>query len=556
MAASSARRIPIEIREIALTGIPLLANMKMQVVSSLDAIKSADFLAVLTRSAAAGAAAAKGKKQQLATVPTMYDAATNGALGALLQRQKFNGAEAKTASVFVGGPKFTEAGVVGLGSNQPSALSILDGFDMTSTTGAATSPICPSVASRAGKGLADMLSPSNPTSVCVALHKADLSPCGLQAFLEGLFLALTPDERYKSEKSENPSRLNAVYVQLADGNDADREAYAKATERATHSASGIQMTRELLNAPPNVCNPETLADAAGDLAKTYGLECKILGEEECIERKMGAYLAVHQGSMYAPQFIHMTYKPASGSGSLKRIVLIGKGLCMDTGGYNLKVGCGIETMKMDMGGAAAVFGAARMVGGLKPQNVEVHFIVAAAENMISSRAYRPGDIVTASNGKTIEVGNTDAEGRLTLADALVYAETEVKPDFILDCATLTGASMVGLGNDIGAIYGTTEEWTQRFLKSARATGTAIWPLPLFRPYRKLIDSKLADLSNVSSTRYGGSITAALFLKEFVKDTPWCHVDMAGPVYDYSTKEGTGYGAKFLAHAVMSASASQ
>lgn len=276
--------------------------------------------------------------------------------------------------------------------------------------------------------------------------------------VESVLIANSPDERFKSKK-DDASSLESFTV-LVNG---DVEQYASVMQIAKEVASGVQLARELTGAPPNYCNPETLAQAAIQTAKDYGLTYKVLGEKECIERKMGSYLSVNQGSIYAPQFIHLTYLP---EGEVKkRIAFVGKGVCMDTGGYNLKTLGGINTMKMDMGGAAAVFGAAQIIGSLKPKNIEVHFVVPAAENMIDSKAFRPGDVVTASNGKTIEIGNTDAEGRLTLADALVYTENDIKPDMILDCATLTGACLIGLGMNIAALYGSDDEWMNTVQKA-------------------------------------------------------------------------------------------
>jgi leucyl aminopeptidase len=233
-----------------------------------------------------------------------------------------------------------------------------------------------------------------------------------------------------------------------------------------------------------------------------------------------------------------------------KVAVIGKGLTFDSGGYNLKAGPGsmIEMMKFDMGGSAAVLGAAKIVAHMKPEGVEAHFIIAACENMVSADAFRPGDILTASNGKTIEVGNTDAEGRLTLADALVYAEKTAGAEQIIDIATLTGACIVALGGDYAGFYCSDDDMAAAIKASAAATGEKIWPMPLPEEYGEMIKSKIADLKNIGG-KGGGSITAALFLKEFVDKAKWAHLDIAGPVWD-DTKGATGYGAKLLADWVI------
>jgi leucyl aminopeptidase len=217
-------------------------------------------------------------------------------------------------------------------------------------------------------------------------------------------------------------------------------------------ASGVNMARDLVGAPPNSKTPLIIAELAKKLASDHGLTCTVLGEEECKARNMGGYLGVQQGSKFPPQFIHLTYRPVGvADKDLVKVALVGKGLTFDSGGYNLKVGAGsmIELMKFDMGGCGAVLGCAKAISQLKPKNVEVHFITAVCENMISDEAMRPGDILTASNGKTIEVINTDAEGRLTLSDALVYADA-LGPEIIIDLATLTGACIVALGEKVAA----------------------------------------------------------------------------------------------------------
>jgi leucyl aminopeptidase len=308
-------------------------------------------------------------------------------------------------------------------------------------------------------------------------------------------------------------------------------------------AAGVVLTKDVVNAPHNVLNSESLAETAKRIAKESNgvIQCEILGKKECEERGMGAYLGVARGSETDPQFIHLTYKP---KGDIKsKVAIVGKGLLFDTGGYNIKTQM-MEYMKFDCGGAAAVLGAARAIGMLKPPGVEAHIIVAACENMISHKSYVPSDILTASNGKTIEVMNTDAEGRLTLADALVYSDKELGCEKIIELSTLTGACMIALGKDICGLWTDDDDLANELLDISRVTGDKSWRMPLAKEYNEQLESKFADMKNVG-TKYGGSITAALFLQNFVsKKKPFAHLDIAGPVW--SDKTGaSGFGAKLV-----------
>jgi leucyl aminopeptidase len=249
----------------------------------------------------------------------------------------------------------------------------------------------------------------------------------------------------------------------------------------------------------------------------------------------------------------LVYKPQGTP--RKKLAIVGKGLTFDSGGLNIKAGAGssIEMMKTDMGGAGATFGAAKAIALLQPADVEVHFISAITENMISGRAMHPGDILTASNGKTIEVVNTDAEGRLTLADALVYAD-KLGVEAIVDLATLTGACVVALGEDIGGLWTTDEALAESLKTAAAKAGEKIWQMPMEEPYFDKMKSVVADMKNVGG-RAGGSITAALFLKQFVKDTPWAHLDVAGPVWSdkdsgLNPAGATGYGVRMLVEWIL------
>ncbi|KAB8335378.1 leucyl aminopeptidase [Scytonema tolypothrichoides VB-61278] len=365
-----------------------------------------------------------------------------------------------------------------------------------------------------------------------------------QALAEGVQLALYQDNRFKSEPEDKGPQVEKVDLLGLGGQEA-------AITRANQIASGVFLARQLVAAPANSVTPITMADTAAAIASEHGLQIEILEQEDCEKLGMGAFLGVAKASDLPPKFIHLTYKP---EGTPKRkLAIIGKGLTFDSGGLNIKgSGSGIETMKIDMGGAAATLGAAKAIGQLKP-DVEVHFISAVTENMISGRAMHPGDILTASNGKTIEVNNTDAEGRLTLADALVFAE-KLGVDAIIDLATLTGACVVALGEDIAGLFSGDDALAGELEKASQASGEKIWRLPMEEKYFEGLKSGIADMKN-TGPRSGGSITAALFLKQFVKETPWAHLDVAGPVWadkenGYNGPGATGFGVRTLVSWVL------
>ncbi|WP_036484522.1 leucyl aminopeptidase [Myxosarcina sp. GI1] len=368
-----------------------------------------------------------------------------------------------------------------------------------------------------------------------------------QAMAEAIVLALHQDNRFKSEPEDKQTKLETVDLIGLNGQDG-------AVAKGETIASGVILARELVNAPANAIDPVAMAETAQKLAEECGLAIEILERDACeqFEQGMGAYLGVAQASDLPPKFIHLTYKP-DGTPK-KKLAIVGKSVTFDSGGLNLKVsGSGIETMKMDMGGGAATLGAAKAIAQLKP-DVEVHFICAAAENMISGHAMHPGDILKASNGKTIEVNNTDAEGRLTLADALVFAE-KLEVDAIVDLATLTGACIVALGNNIAGLWSTDDSLAEQIKTAAESAGEKFWQLPMEEKYFEGLKSQIADMKN-TGPRAGGSITAALFLKQFIKDTPWAHLDIAGPVWSdkpdgIDNKGATGFPVRTLVNWVTS-----
>ncbi len=365
-----------------------------------------------------------------------------------------------------------------------------------------------------------------------------------QAIAEGIELALHQDNRFKSDPDDKGPQIEQVNLLGFGGQDA-------AIARARQVCAGVILARELVAAPANIVTPITLAETAEAIAREFGLGLEVLEREDCEKLGMGAFLGVAQASDLPPKFIHLTYKP---DGIPRRkLAIIGKGLTFDSGGLNIKgAGSGIEMMKTDMGGAGATLGAAKAIAQLKP-DVEVHFITAATENMISGHAMHPGDILTASNGKTIEINNTDAEGRLTLADALVFAE-KLGVDAIVDLATLTGACVIALGDDIAGLWSTDDAIANQLIQAAELAGEKLWRMPMEEKYFEGMKSLVADMKN-TGPRPGGSITAALFLKQFVKETAWAHLDIAGPVWadkenGYNNAGATGYGVRTLVHWVL------
>jgi leucyl aminopeptidase len=343
-----------------------------------------------------------------------------------------------------------------------------------------------------------------------------------QAVVEGALLGLYAFERYKKEKAERVvEELSVVEADARRGRDV-----AEGVGRGEAFARATWLARDLINTPAKDLSPTALARAATDLAKARKLRVRVYDRAECGRMGMGAFLGVAAGSEEPPKFIHLTYTPPGRR--KKRVALIGKGITFDSGGLDLKTSEGMLRMKYDMSGAAAVLGIMDALPKLRPP-VEVHGLIAATENMPSGSAIRPGDVLRAMNGTTIEIGNTDAEGRLTLADALCYAAEKVKPDEVVDMATLTGACVIALGPLCAGLMANDRALARRLLDAAEAAGEHVWELPLLEEYRENLKSDVADLNNVGP-RGGGAITAGLFLKEFAGAMPWAHLDIAGPAF--------------------------
>mmetsp|Transcript_13046 Transcript_13046/g.39534 ORF Transcript_13046/g.39534 Transcript_13046/m.39534 type:complete len:557 (-) Transcript_13046:602-2272(-) len=375
-------------------------------------------------------------------------------------------------------------------------------------------------------------------------HVHDLEHRGADIAL-GLLVGGYKCSRFKSADAPSPLQ-SATIFSLGAGPDMADEA-----TRASHLARGVTFCRYLAEAPANLCTPEYLARVAQSIAEAAPqvMTLEVLDVAACTALGMGCYLAVGAASAHIPHFIHLTYKPESGRVA-KKLALVGKSITFDTGGYNLKVHGFIEKMKADMAGGAAVLGAAEALSHIRPDGLEVHFILPAAENAVSGSGMRPSDIVTASNGKTIEIEDTDAEGRLVLADALVFAE-KLGVDAIVDIATLTGAAYVALGPSVGALFTECNQMAGALRAAAQTSGESIWQLPMESRYRKLLDSPIADLKNYAG-QPAGAITAALFLREFVSPAvQWGHIDAAALAYDAETKLYTGWGVLTLTHWVLS-----
>ncbi|MBM4439395.1 MAG: leucyl aminopeptidase [Candidatus Rokubacteria bacterium] len=360
-------------------------------------------------------------------------------------------------------------------------------------------------------------------SVALDLLGDKLSPRErAHAAVEGAILGTYVFDRYKREKSDKA--VESLRVIAADGRQA-REV-TEGARRGEVFAQGTWLARDLVNAPANEVNPTKLAEVAREVAREGKLKLNVLEREDCAKLGMGAFLGVAQGSQEPPKFIHLTYTPSGRAA--KRVAVIGKGITFDSGGLDLKSAEGMLRMKDDMSGAAAVLGIMKALPKLGAK-VEVHGFIAATENMPSGTAFRPGDILRAMNGTTIEIGNTDAEGRLTLADALCYAAKFVEPQEMIDMATLTGACVVALGPLCSGLMASDQRLADRLLAAARAAGERVWQLPLIDEYKEQFKSDVADLNNTGG-RHGGAITAGLFLREFSGGIPWAHFDIAGPAF--------------------------
>ncbi|MCC6750515.1 MAG: leucyl aminopeptidase [Deltaproteobacteria bacterium] len=461
---------------------------------------------------------------------SQLDLALDGLLTSLVAEEDFQGKEDQSLLLHTHGRvKPTRLLLLGLGKREDFDLPNLRQY---------AARLVDAANDRGCKVLAAMLPPLDRS----AWERA------AEYFTEGAILGTYRFDRYQAEDRRRKLKVESVRLVLgAAPEDAEKGPSPVCLARAEVVAQAVCSARDLVNEPPGVMTPRALGEFARELALKQGLECKILGPKECEKHGMRLLLAVSQGSVEEPRFIHLTYRPKGKDKPKRRIALVGKGVTFDSGGLSLKPSPGMLDMKTDMAGAAAVLATLGALPSLGLKS-EVHGIVAATENMISGSAYKLGDVVTGMGGKSVEIVNTDAEGRLTLADALAYA-VKLSPDEIIDLATLTGACMVALGPYSAGVMGNDTAMVERFLGSARRVGEEAWQLPLPSRLKEQLKSPIADLKNAGE-RWGGALTAGLFLKEFVGTLPWVHVDIAGPsnaekAWGHVRQGGTGYGVSTL-----------
>jgi len=374
------------------------------------------------------------------------------------------------------------------------------------------------------------------SSVGFALDQDGLNtPEFVEAAAEGALLGAWEPDRLKTVK-EDGKAIDSVVLAALGG--ADLEV---AVERARTIGEAANLTRDIAVEPPNVLTPMALADRARKMAEAAGLAIEVLDQDRMRQLGMGALLGVAQGSAEPPALIIIRYVPEKSSDPSTHLGFVGKGVTFDTGGISIKPAEGMEKMKYDMAGAAAVIGAMQAIAHLKP-SVAVTGIIPTVENMPGGRAQRPGDIVTSLSGKTIEILNTDAEGRLILADAITYAK-QLGCTHLIDTATLTGAIVVALGHLSSGAFTNNDSLLEKWMAASRQAGEKMWHMPLDDEYRELLNTVYADIGNIGG-RYGGACTAAMFIREFVGDTPWVHVDVAGTAWlddakPYMAKGPTG-----------------
>jgi leucyl aminopeptidase len=383
---------------------------------------------------------------------------------------------------------------------------------------------------------------SEAVTVIAELPDGPMSSDAAAAIGSGLRLRAYKFDRYKTKKKDGENGALRADVSIAVE---DVAATRKAFAPASHIVDGVVIARELVNEPPNVLYPVEFARRASQLKK-LGVEVEVLDVKAMTKLGMGALLGVAQGSTQPGRMVVMRWN--GGKKGEQPVAFIGKGVCFDTGGISIKGAASMEDMKGDMGGAACVVGLMHALAGRKAK-VNAIGAIGLVENMPDGNAQRPGDIVTSMSGQTIEIINTDAEGRLVLADVLWYVTKKFKPKFMVDLATLTGAIMVALGTEYAGMFSNNDELAERLSKMGNETGERVWRMPLGPEYDKQIDSQFADMKNTGG-RNGGSITAAQFLQRFVDGTPWAHLDVAGtamgaPKTDINHSWGSGYGVRLL-----------
>jgi leucyl aminopeptidase len=449
------------------------------------------------------------------------DAASGGSLEAFMAEAGFEGKAEETLAVPAGNLGAKAALLIGLGDKKTVSA---DRLRRAAATVVRRSPKAKTVATT----LLDTVPSGGDRAVAA------------QALAEGAALGAYKFLRYK-QQSDAPALERLVVLGKKD------EAVQKGLDRGLAVAAAVAWARDLVNEPAGAMTPTQLAEEARRAAEQGGLGIEVLDEVEIANQGLGGLLGVSLGSDQPPRLVKLTYDPPGGK-ARGTVALVGKGITFDSGGLSLKTADGMETMKTDMSGAAAVIGAMSVLRAAGVPAKVIGF-VPTTENMPGGRAIKPGDVLKIRNGKTVEVLNTDAEGRLILADGLSLA-VEEKPDAIIDLATLTGACVVALGMKMAGLMGNDDDWIGQVRGAADRAGEPVWPLPLPPDYRKDLDSEIADLKNISGNRGGGALTAGLFLSEFAGDVPWAHLDIAGPARasgddGYIVKGGTGFGVRTL-----------
>jgi len=378
-------------------------------------------------------------------------------------------------------------------------------------------------------------------SLAFLAREEDRSAAAAQAIVEGIILANFDSDKYKTDKKPGNEIVSAA---LAGWDESSRADADLGLSRGRVISESQNFARELGNEPANRLTPRMLADRAAAMAREAGLAVEIFDEKKIADLKMGALLSVAQGSAEPPRMIIITYTPSTVKEGAPVLGLVGKAITFDTGGISIKPSNDMEKMKYDMCGGAAMIGVMRALAVLKP-SCKVIAVIPSSENMPGGRAQKPGDVQISMAGKSIEVINTDAEGRLVLADGIAYAK-QLGCTHLIDAATLTGAVVVALGNINTGVFGSDQPFTDQLLASAKAAGEKMWPLPIDDDYREFIKSGIADIQNVNSAKGGGAIAGAMFIKEFTGDTPWIHLDIAGTAWQDDVKPWNAKGATGVA----------
>ena len=449
------------------------------------------------------------------------DETTGGAIARAFQVAEFKGAKGKTCTILAPGANLTRVLAVGLGKPADTTQKILE---------------------EAGGAIISTLSRKSSVAVAnTALSARQASEVALGAVLRSYRF-----DRYRTkEKPEDKAKLSKLTILTPEVPKAKA-----AWEPLNATAKGVFLARDLVSEPPNVLDPPEMAERCTKLTE-LGLKVEVLGPKELGKLGFGALLGVSQGSVKEPRMVVMHWSGVSGNSRKlkdKPVVFVGKGVTFDTGGISIKSAGGMEDMKWDMAGAGTVIGLMAALAGRKAK-VDAIGLVGLVENMPSGSAQRPGDVVTSYSGQTIEVINTDAEGRLVLADVIWYAQQKYDPKFIVDLATLTGAIIVGLGHEYAGMFSNDDALSQKLSAAGQATGERVWRMPLDEAYDKQIRSDIADMKNVGG-RPGGSITAAHFIQRFVNSKPWAHLDIAGMAWStkdtaIAPKGATAFGVRLL-----------